>query len=94
MLYEVITIERVGDSNKVPSKKGGVKTNVGERRLNFKPEIDVRGMRGDEAIAAIQNFIDDAVMVSSRKLRILHGKGNGILRQLIRDYLKASYNFV
>ncbi len=83
-------IERVGDSNKVPSKKGGVKTNVGERRLNFKPEIDVRGMRGDEAIAAIQNFIDDAVMVSSRKLRILHGKGNGILRQLIRDYLKAT----
>jgi DNA mismatch repair protein MutS2 len=63
------------------------------RRLSFKPEIDVRGMRGYEALAEIQQFLDEAVMTESMELTILHGKGNGILRQLIRDYL-ASLNFV
>lgn len=60
---------------------------IRERKLNFKREIDVRGMRGDEALQAITYFIDDALMVGIDKVRILHGTGNGILRQLIRDYL-------
>jgi len=68
----------------------GTKTDLFERKLNFKPEIDVRGQRGDEALMTIQAFIDDALMVSVRHLKILHGKGNGILRQLIRDYLKST----
>jgi DNA mismatch repair protein MutS2 len=50
-------------------------------------------MRGYEALAEIQQFLDEAVMTESMELTILHGKGNGILRQLIRDYL-ASLNFV
>ena len=60
-----------------------------EKRLNFKQEIDVRGMRGDEAIQAVTYFIDDAIQVGLPKVRILHGTGTGILRQLIRDYLST-----
>jgi DNA mismatch repair protein MutS2 len=58
-----------------------------EKKLNFKQEIDVRGMRGDEALQAIAYFIDDAILANVSPVRILHGTGAGILRQLIRDYL-------
>lgn len=58
-----------------------------ERQLNFKPEIDVRGMRVDEAIQAVTYFIDDAVQFNSQRVRILHGTGTGALRQYIRQYL-------
>jgi DNA mismatch repair protein MutS2 len=63
---------------------------ISQRKLGFKPEIDIRGVRGDEAIRQVSDFIDNAVMVQHRNLRILHGKGNGILRQLIRQYLSGS----
>ena len=54
------------------------------RQLNFKQEIDVRGMRADEAIQAVSYFIDDAVQFGIGEVRILHGTGFGILRQRIR----------
>lgn len=60
-----------------------------EKKLNFKQEIDVRGMRGDEALQAVTYFVDDAIQVGVAKVRILHGTGTGILRQLIRDYLHS-----
>ena len=60
---------------------------IDNRKLNFKQDIDVRGMRGDEAINAITYFIDDAILVGVSRVRILHGTGSGILRQLIRQYL-------
>lgn len=60
---------------------------VYEKKLNFKQDIDVRGMRGDEAINAITYFIDDAILLGMARVRILHGTGNGILRTLIRQYL-------
>lgn len=60
-----------------------------EKKLNFKQEIDVRGMRGDEALQAVMYFIDDAIQVGVSRVRILHGTGTGALRQIIRDYLKT-----
>lgn len=60
---------------------------VYEKKLNFKQDIDVRGMRGDEAIQAVTYFIDDAILLGISRVRILHGTGTGILRTLIRDYL-------
>ncbi|MCR4921678.1 MAG: Smr/MutS family protein [Bacteroidaceae bacterium] len=60
-----------------------------QRNLNFKQEIDIRGMRGEEAIQAITYYIDDAILVGASRVRILHGTGNGILRQLIRQYLST-----
>jgi len=60
------------------------------RRNQFNPEIDVRGMRTGEALQVVQDFVDTALMIQFRNLRILHGKGNGILRQMIRQYLEST----
>lgn len=62
---------------------------INDKKLNFKPRIDVRGMRAEEGLQKIQEFIDEAIMVEANELHILHGKGNGILRELIRNYLKS-----
>lgn len=62
---------------------------LSEKRLNFKSEIDVRGSRAEEAIQTIRSLIDDAIMLDFSELRILHGKGNGILKEMIRNYLKT-----
>ena len=60
-----------------------------EKQLNFQQDIDVRGMRGDEALNAVQHFIDDAIQVGMARVRILHGTGTGALRQVIRQYLRT-----
>ena len=66
---------------------GGTQELMHQKKLNFKQDIDVRGMRGDEAIQAVTYFIDDAIQVGMSRVRILHGTGTGILRTLIRQYL-------
>lgn len=58
-----------------------------ERQLSFRPEIDVRGMRADEALQAVTYFIDDAIQFQQSPVRILHGTGTGALRQALRRYL-------
>ena len=58
-----------------------------ERQLSFSNEIDVRGMRTDEAVQAVMYYIDDAVQFNVGRVRILHGTGTGALRQYIRRYL-------
>jgi DNA mismatch repair protein MutS2 len=55
---------------------------------SFSPEIDVRGSRGEEALYEIEKMLDRALMMGFNNLKIIHGKGDGILRKLIRDYLK------
>lgn len=65
---------------------------IDNRKLNFKQDLDVRGMRGDEAITAVTYFIDDAILVGMARVRILHGTGTGVLRQLIRQYLASIPN--
>jgi len=60
---------------------------IHEKKLQFKQEIDVRGMRGDEALQTVMYYIDDAIMTGVSRVRILHGTGTGVLRQLIRQYL-------
>ena len=65
---------------------------IDSRKLNFRQDLDVRGMRGDEAINAVTYFIDDAILVGMSRVRILHGTGSGILRQLIRQYLHTVPN--
>jgi len=76
------------------NKDSGTKTqswDFGEKRLNFKPEIDVRGKRADEALQIVRDFIDEAIVINIGSVRILHGIGDGILRQLIRQYLGTIY---
>ena len=65
---------------------------IEDRKQNFHQDIDVRGMRGDEAVDAVMHFIDDAILVGMSRVRILHGTGTGILRQLIRQYLNTVPN--
>jgi DNA mismatch repair protein MutS2 len=62
-------------------------TEINQKKVRFNPEIDLRGVRGEEAINQVRELIDNALIVQYKNLRILHGKGNGILRQLIREYL-------
>ena len=59
------------------------------RQLNFSQELDVRGMRVDEALQSILYFIDDAIQFSTSRVRILHGTGTGALREAIRHQLKS-----
>ena len=63
-----------------------------DRKHNFHQDLDVRGMRGDEAIDTVMHFIDDAILIGMSRVRILHGTGTGILRQLIRQYLNTVPN--
>ena len=77
------------------NKKSSMTRNViDEHTRNFRHEIDVRGLRGDEALMEVQRFVDDAIIIGVNQVRILHGKGNGILRSLIRDYLNALPNVI
>ena len=88
-------LERISnnEAKKLDKNRGGrasvLTEGFSERRLSFKPEIDIRGQRVEEAIAKITEFIDEAIMFEAGQLRILHGKGHGILKQSIRDYLRS-----
>ena len=75
--------------NKVESLGRTTTDEIRTRQLNFKPDIDVRGMRADEALQAITYFIDDAIQFSAQRVRILHGTGTGALKVAIREYLRT-----
>ena len=60
-----------------------------DRRMNFKPEIDIRGERLTDALDIVTHFIDDAIMLSMGTVRIIHGKGTGVLREEIQKYLRS-----
>ncbi len=77
----------VSGAKKASTLISGATDTSRERQLNFKQEIDVRGMRADEAIQAVTYFIDDALQFNIGRVRILHGTGTGALRQAIRSYL-------
>ncbi len=60
-----------------------------QRQLDFSQQLDVRGMRADEAVQAVTYYLDDAVQFNSSRVRILHGTGTGALRHYIRQYLQT-----
>lgn len=93
-----VKTERLERSNAIPQKQESAKSSfvsnqtqdsMYEKKLNFKQDIDVRGMRGDEALQAVTYFVDDAILVGMSRVRILHGTGTGILRTLIHQYLQT-----
>ena len=86
-----VKIDRLERSNNAPKMEGIAKSTfvssqthdqMYEKKLSFKQDIDVRGMRGDEALQAVTYFIDDAILVGMDRVRILHGTGTGILRNI------------
>ena len=98
MLKSTVKADRLEKVSKSQIKKEnakatflGVQTtdDMRDKQLHFKQEIDVRGMRADEALQAVTYFIDDAIQVGCSRVRILHGTGTGVLRQVIRQYLKT-----
>ncbi len=74
------------------NKKTSVKVfrNTDIENLRIFEQLDVRGKRADEALFAVTRYIDDAIVKQTQHLKILHGTGNGILRQIIRDYLRTN----
>ena len=66
-----------------------IHTTFEEKIKNFKLTLDIRGMRVDEALSEVQHYLDDAVLLAVTEIRILHGKGNGVLRHLVHQYLKT-----
>jgi DNA mismatch repair protein MutS2 len=93
----MITSVKRNNLEKIPEKdrlhRGSHSTrfdqSISQRKLHFKSQIDIRGKRGEEALDIVRNFIDDATVVGVSELRILHGKGNGILKTLVREYLNS-----
>jgi DNA mismatch repair protein MutS2 len=78
--------------NAVPTYKStqrNIINEINKKTVNFNLSIDVRGKRAEEAISMIKKYIDDAILLNIAEVAILHGKGNGILRQIIREYLQT-----
>ena len=86
---EYVSRNQVKKDSKNKQVSATVSDDMRNKKLNFKQDIDVRGMRGDEALQAVMYFIDDAILVGVPRVRILHGTGTGALRQIIRDYLRS-----
>lgn len=87
---DINKLERMsGNQLKKEKKVSNTRDLLHERKLNFRQDIDLRGMRGDEALQAVMYFVDDAIQLGISRVRILHGTGTGALRQIIRDYLRS-----
>jgi DNA mismatch repair protein MutS2 len=67
----------------------GIMHEINKKAINFNLSIDLRGKRADEAMTTLKKYIDDAILLSIREINILHGKGFGILREIIREHLQS-----
>lgn len=72
-----------------PSSSSRIDSSITERKLNFSPEIDVRGERLNDALEKVMHYVDDAIMLNMSSVRIIHGKGTGVLREEIQKYLRT-----
>ncbi len=88
-LEKISNNEFAASVKNMPKRMSIQSEGITERKLNFKPNIDVRGERLMEALEIVTRFIDDALMVGIGEVKILHGKGNGVLKEEIRKYLKT-----
>ncbi len=87
---EYVSKNQIKRDQKSTLVNAAVSDDMRSKKLNFKQDIDIRGMRADEALQAVMYFIDDAVLVGISRVRILHGTGTGALRQIVRDYLRTA----
>lgn len=76
--------------NKTSTGYKDIMKDIYDKKARFNPEIDVRGKRGEEALAEVSSFVDQALLLGVGEIKIIHGKGNGILRNIIRDELTAN----
>ncbi len=97
-----IALNRLGGTWKkaIPADKSSRQNNrfqsiyddINEKRKYFNPTLDLRGQRAEEALGSLQQFLDEATLLSEKELRVLHGKGYGILKQLIRQQLQGNHD--
>jgi len=94
-LKSVVNLSKLEKSTGSSSKERDIETrlrstgiNVYEKQVNFSPTLDIRGKRVEEAIPMLESFMDTAILLAKSELKILHGKGEGILRKVIRERLK------
>ena len=90
-LRSVVKVNRLEKSSRKEDKKwraSGFSDSIRENNLLFSPELDVRGKRGEEAVYEVEKYLDRAMMMGISQFKIIHGKGDGILRKVIREYLK------
>ena len=98
VMRTIVDLKRLEEAEALPQRGSGegasfvsrqTQDSIRQKHLDFRQEIDVRGMRVDEALQAVTYFIDDALLVNASRVRILHGTGTGALRQVIRQYLNT-----
>ncbi|WP_338814158.1 endonuclease MutS2 [Bernardetia sp. Wsw4-3y2] len=85
---KILPTSITGNMNSTTNSGSGSGSTLHNKVLHFSPDLDVRGKRAEEVNPIVTEFMDDAVMLSQKNLRILHGKGEGILRQVVRDALR------
>ena len=74
------------------SNYSSVLSDINEQQTHFSVRLDVRGQRAEDALEMVDKFVDKAALLGQRELSVLHGKGNGILITIIRDYLRKNSN--
>lgn len=88
---EKVQRHKTEKGNKPKANSGGsIFKNINEQKADFSFRIDLRGMRATEAEERIQKLLDDAVLYGEKHLEVLHGKGNGVLRNLCRSCLQKN----
>ena len=88
MRVKVDLLEKVGEKPKA-GKGSNISEKLMAKRSNFRTQLDVRGQRTEEALATVTSFVDEGIIFGEKELTVLHGKGNGILRTMIRQHLKG-----
>ena len=86
---KVVSSAEFREATRPTTARTVVSVDISQRKLNFRDNIDVRGMRASEALAAVEDLVDDALMVGVSGVTILHGKGTGALKEEIRRYLRT-----
>ncbi len=80
-------IKKENKSNTPQYGGKSIYTEINKKSTSFKLELDIRGMRADEATEIVERYIDDAILLRIHEVKIIHGKGSGILRSITRDIL-------
>jgi DNA mismatch repair protein MutS2 len=78
----------VADKKHIP-KTATFNVRLFEKQSNFRAELDLRGVRGEEAVAKLEDWLNDAHLLGMTSLKIVHGRGYGILRKLISEHLRS-----
>ncbi|MBI9035089.1 MAG: endonuclease MutS2 [Bacteroidales bacterium] len=94
MRMPIHKLEAVGfasDSKKKSNtrKHGSIVDDLNKKIAEFKSTLDIRGQRVEEALAQVQSYIDDAILLGVNEVEIIHGKGSGVLRTIIREWLDS-----